>query len=377
MDVILGFGPLHDGLIAAALRGAGTEARACRAPDDEALAAGRARMARGHPSATHYLAGAAILHRRAHPAEALRFVTPGDRCGGYATDLARALADDGAPRATVLALAPERASSVWDDIGVEPARATPALLDAVAAGDLLDAACRRLAASGRGDETTALRVRAVAAELERALETGAPVEDVLRARRGVLRAPHGATAPRARVRVTGELLPTRYDHDVGGGLVRWLCARGVAVEAPTLCEWALYAAWRSEVARGATTPWRDEILRALHRMAEALGVTPPRPVDPWAWAAEAARWLPVSLCAGSGFMELATYLAADRDQSADLVLSLKPFASITSSAVSDAVLHALSRERATAFLSLELNGDLAAQLESRLELALNAARSAP
>lgn len=55
------------------------------------------------------------------------------------------------------------------------------------------------------------------------------------------------------------------------------------------------------------------------------------------------------------------------------MVSLKPFASITSSAASDAVLHDLSARSAAAFLALELQGDLSVQLESRIALALRAA----
>jgi predicted nucleotide-binding protein (sugar kinase/HSP70/actin superfamily) len=81
----------------------------------------------------------------------------------------------------------------------------------------------------------------------------------------------------------------------------------------------------------------------------------------------------VSLSAGSGFIELATYMAVERDASADLVVSLKPFASLLSSSVSDAVLYALARDGSTAFLALELNGDARAQMQSRVELALDTA----
>ncbi|MFO0608979.1 MAG: hypothetical protein U0324_37785 [Polyangiales bacterium] len=369
MDVILGFGPAHDRLFAAALRGLGRSAEAAAPPDDGDLALGRRLMPRGHPSAMYYLAGAAARH--AGPRPDRRFVVPGDRCGGYASDLARALVDAGVPGAAVLALAPERATSLWRDLELDPGRAAPALAEAVAVGDVLDAAAAR---ARLADVAAERAVDAALADAERALTAGASAEGALRRHAAAL---SPGAPPRARVRLTGELLATRYDRAVGAGLARWLAARGVAAEAPTLTEWLLYAAWRAASDGAVLASTQRALLDALRRAAETAGVAPPSPIDPAAWADAARRWLPVSLCAGSGFMELATWLAVDRDRDADLVLSLKPFASITSSAASDAVIQTLARGAATPFLALELNGDLQAQLESRLELALQVALWSP
>jgi len=370
VDVTLGFGPAHDRLLAAALRGLGRPAEAAAPPDDADLALARRLMPRGHPSAMYYLAGAAARH--AGPRPGLRFIVPGDRCGGYATDLARAVAEAAGPGAAVLALAPERGESLWRDLGLDPARAASTLAEAVAVGDVLDAAAAR---ARLADVAAERAIEGALADAERALAAGASTGAALR-RHAAAFSP-GAPPPRARARLTGELLATRYDRAVGAGLARWLASRGVAAEAPTLTEWLLYAAWRSAPGGAALGPVRRALLDALRRAAEAAGVAPPSPVDPEAWAEAAGRWLPVSLCAGSGFMELATWLAVDRERSAELVLSLKPFASITSSAASDAVIHALARGAATPFLALELNGDLQAQLESRVELALQVALWSP
>ena len=61
-----------------------------------------------------------------------------------------------------------------------------------------------------------------------------------------------------------------------------------------------------------------------------------------------------------------------RARSADLVVSVKPFTSSTSSAISDAVLHALAQRGGPAFLSIEITGDADVQIESRIDLALDA-----
>ncbi len=376
MDVILGFGPLHDRLFAAALRGCGLDARAADAPTAEALALGRTMLSRSYPCTSHYLVGALALSSRGEGARALRFIVPGDRCGGYATDLARALAQlrgPSAPALSVLALSPERAStSLWRELGLRWESASQLLIDAAAVGDVLEMASARARASGRDPRTTDARVAAALADAERSLSASKLAYDALSSRRSTLRSLRGGPSPKGRVRVTGELLPSRYDV-VGAGVSRSIESRGVRVDTPSLCEWLLYSAWRASVRGEVLRALRHVIARALERNSEAIGAPFVPPIDPTEWVVAAREWLPVSLSAGSGFLELATYLAVDRDRRADLVISLKPFASITSSAVSDAVIEALSRERRTAFLSLELNGDLSAQVESRVELALYAA----
>lgn len=374
MDVIAGTGPVHDALFAAALRARGRPAEACRAPTDASLSLGRALLPRGHPCTVYYLAGAMVEHGRERPGP-LRFVTPGDRCGAYATDLRAALRAAGLG-GEVWAPAPER----------EPLEGGPlgplglALLDALSAGDVLRAAASARRSGARAPGRVNAWLREATGCMAEALERGGDVLSALRAQGEALRAiPRGGPA-RCAVRVTGELLPTAYDGDPGGSLVRWLEGLGARVQAPSLGEWALYRAWRGAPEARAYDTLRSALRRALGRCARALGVRVSPPVDPAAWVEEARRWLPVGASAGSGFLELAVWLSVERARSASLVLSLKPLASITSSAVSDAVLQRLAREGRTGFLALELNGDADAQLRSRVELALDvhcSGRAAP
>jgi predicted nucleotide-binding protein (sugar kinase/HSP70/actin superfamily) len=81
------------------------------------------------------------------------------------------------------------------------------------------------------------------------------------------------------------------------------------------------------------------------------------------------------LAGGTGHLEVGTFRAVERDDLADLVVSVKPLASITSSAISDALLHALARTARTGFVAVETTGDARAQIESRLQLALDLAAS--
>lgn len=366
MDVIVGFGPAHDRLLAAALTGCGIPARAAAPPSAEALALGRAVMSRGHPCSTYYIAGSIALHaREIDPQRALRFVTPGDRCGAYATDLERALDAAGFAGARVITVAPERgAEALVELLGDSRERGVESIIEAIGAADALTLAASR--ALPCGDEA---RIVAATRAAEHALAAGRPAHAALKSYRARPARLVDQRTQRARVRVTGELLTAAYDAP-GAGLLRWMESRGFEAERPTLTEWVVYGAWRMGVRGGVARALRERICEAGERCSEALGAQPFAPLDPTAWLDSAREWLPLTLCAGSGFLEIATYLDTDRTRSADLVLSLKPFASITSSAASDAVLYALSRQRATPFLALELNGDLAVQLQSRVELAL-------
>jgi len=295
-------------------------------------------------------------------------VTPGDRCGGYGTDLQRALLASGAAGATVRAISPEGApGALAEDLDLT--RGADLLIEAVGAGDALVSAASHLRTRGCARSTVDAHIDAASQRAARALAAGQRACTALRAHRTTLRDRTAPGPPTPRVRVTGELLPTAYD-DAGAGLVRWMESRAVDVETPSLSEWALYGAWRAGLDASRRGALRDALHDAVRRNAAALGARPATPLDPTAWVDAARAWIPVSLCAGSGYLEIAAYLAADHAGTADLVLSLKPFASITSSAASDAALYAISRERRTAFLALELNGDLTVQLQSRVELAL-------
>lgn len=378
MDVIVGFGPMHDVLIAAALRGCGVRACACGPLDRPAFELGRSLLAKGFAHSSCFLVGAMARFAHAHCDEPLRFVTPGDRCGLSASQIERALEHSGASACSVLALVPEQLdATLFEQLHTSWERACVPLIDAVAAADVLLTVAARVRSSGRDRRTTDTRVASALDAVERALEQSRPAASALVQKRTALKPRRAAAGPRARVRVTGELLPSMYDQDVGAGLVRWMEARGVRVDTPLLSEWILYAAFRASLRGDLFHALRTSLLRSLARNADALATAPVALVDPTEWLAEAEQWMPVSLCSGSGFIEIATYLAVDRDHRADIVLSLKPWSSITSSAVSDAVLRTIARDRRTTFVALELNGDQTTQLESRVELAVDTSLLTP
>ena len=373
--IVGGIGTLHDRLLCAALRGRGLAAEPLRTPDADALAAGRALLPRGHPSSMYYLAGAAVLHLREAAPLAGRYavLTAGPHHAHYASDQARALAAAGFGEVAVAAISPERPDTTAElaAIGVRvDAPLVRAIARALLLGDVLvRAGCERrpCAAEPRAVDRAITRARL---RLESALERGANLVQALAHLRADL--PPPVREPRLRVRLTGDFFSAGTDGDGGGRLVPWLEQHGAVVEPPAVGEWLQHLCWHARTHAGAAA-WRAEVALGglYHRFALAAGLSITELPSPDELAVLAAPHYPVHLAAGTGHLEIATFLHVAGARSADLVVSVKPFASMTSSSVSDAVLHTLARRlHRPAFLALEISGDAAAHLESRLELAV-------
>ncbi|MCC6994650.1 MAG: hypothetical protein IT370_08585 [Deltaproteobacteria bacterium] len=392
----------HDQLVRAALAAEGLDARVLEPCDGAALAAGRAVLARGHCNPVYYLAGALVRSlqtaARDHGAEARAIaashalVSVGScgpcRFASYAGEYRRAAAAAGFAGLPVLSLeqtAPTPTpglSAAGLHLGARTlARLTRALLLA----DVLEAAAGRARLDASDAAAVDGVVRQARAVLAHALAARAPLRPALGALRRQLAAlprrvpaSGGAGRPRVRARITRELFAALSDGEPQHDVARWLERRDVDVTLPTVADWLLYPCWQ---ARGPVGPRAvlarraERLVTRLHRgAAAALGLPATLPdLDDLATLA-APHYAP-ALRGGMGHLEVATYLACARDASADLVVSIKPFGCLPSSALSDGVLPALARTRRPVWVALETTGDATAQLESRLELALDQARS--
>ena len=411
-----GLSATHDALLAAVLRGRGVDAEPLGTPDGRSLATGRALLARAHCNPTYYLAGALVERLRAKlragatSADVVAryaYLTVGScgpcRFATYAAEYRRAL--DGAglggvPVVVIDQLQPGR-SAALAAIGVQLDGALLASLAraAIAADVLLRAGCAARARAGDATAVDAL-VDGARAALERALAGGRGVTAIF-ARLGdeLARTADGRARDLLRVRLMGEFFAANTDGDGGYRLVRWLEERGAVVEPPAVGEWLSYLAWQvrrdaelrlglyapdagprgllgrdgARIARKARAAERSVGL-LYRRWARAAGLTTPlADLDDLATLAR-PHYHP-DLRAGMGHLEVGAFLAAERDGSADLVVSIKPFGCLPSSAVSDGVLAVLARRaRRTGFVSVETTGDAEALVESRLELALERAR---
>ncbi|MFO0648198.1 MAG: hypothetical protein U0326_18310 [Polyangiales bacterium] len=390
MDLLIGgVSSLHDPLLAAALRGCGFDATALPTPRDEDLEVGRALLPRATPNPGLYLVGAVLRQlgemaraRGVSVAEAASrsaLVCVSGRYFHHASQHREAWRAAGIDALPTLDLEFGRVDPIValsTRLRAPVARVTRALLTAVATGDaLLLAGCEARARWMDAPVDEALshhRDRCVTA-----LESGVAPWSSLAALPTALRGVTSREGPPVRVRVTGDFFASMTDGDGGDGVLRQLGARGARVSPATLSEWV--SLWRWRAARGADGDARrrlervDSVLRTLHRRATtAAGVSAPF-ADIDDLASLAAAHYPTELLDAPGFVEAGHLLAAARDRSADLVVSLKPFATTPSSAVSDALMHALSQRTDTDFLSIETNGDARAQVASRLDLALDLA----
>ena len=409
-----GVSGLHDRLLAAALRGHGVAAETVGVPDGEALATGRSLLARGHCNPTYYLAGALVERlRRAAPEPAIseRFahLTIGScgpcRFATYAAEYRRAIAGAGLGAVPVVVIDQLRpgASEALAAIGVcLDARLLAALARAAVLGDvLLRAGCASRAAGCVASAVDGAIDHARALLAGRLASRGAtlPILEELATRLAAL--PRARPSATLRVRITGEFFAANTDGAGGYDLVRWLEARGAAVVPPAVADWLLYLAWqvRRDVERriplyapdpgprgllgrdGSALLSRTRVVergvaRLYRRCARSAGVTEPL-LDMEDLAALATPHYLADLRAGMGHLEVGTFLAADRDRSADLVVSIKPFGCLPSSAISDGILPGLARRaRHAGYVIVETTGDAEAQVESRLELALERARDA-
>lgn len=391
-----GLSGLHDELIAAALRCHGVAAEPLPTPDAAALATGRALLARGHCNPTYLLAGALVEHARRVGDELTGYVAAGTcgpcRFATYPDEFRRALAAAGLARvrgAAVDVVEP-RPTAALSALRVE---LTAALVRSLARAAIVADAVTRAGCTHRAAavEPAAIDMELVTwrPRLAAAIARGRRLEPVLRglgARLGnVPRDP--AAGRRVRVRITGQMFAALTDGPGGFRLARWLEQRGAVVEPPAVAEWLLYALWSARSPspyRAARPDARAHRVRALERgvqawyarCARALGARPAALADADELAALAAPHYPPALRGGLGHLEVAELLRAQRDRSAELVVSIKPFGCLPSSAISDGVARELAaRCPRVVFEAIETSGEGGELAASRLELALDRARA--
>ncbi len=391
-----GLSSLHDPLLAAALKAGGTRAEALHPRTDAGLRRARALGNHGQCNPAHYTVGAVLEHARCSGVEPSVFagrhgwLTAGScgpcRLAAFGFEYARVLAGAGLDQLPVarvepLALLEGRVPSA------RPAAAN-ALLLAVAAGDALTAlghTLRPYAVDPRDvDALLASSVRELAEALQRRASLVPALRRVRAAAREVACDP-ARVLPR--VLLVGEPWTTLSDGDPSYDLARRLGALGVEVETPLACDWLHYRIWEEQrdARAGPGGPEVEARVRALRRaerrlralwryVADAVGLGPARRPDPEQLATLAGAHYDPDVRGGSAHLEVGRALQADRDRTAHLVLSLKPFGCLPSSDVSDGILSVLLRGRPRLrFLALETCGDADTTAESRVEMAIHAA----
>lgn len=383
--------PVHDALAAASLRAAGLSAQAIHPPTDEGLARARAFGNHGQCNPPHYAIGAVLEHARASG------LPPGEFAARHAW---LTLGSCGPCR---LAAFPVEWRQILDGAGLNALRLEPvnqqgfithlagpkrkhglaaAVVSALIAADALEALGHRLRPHVKDPQALALAMDRGVSSLVTALEQRQGVLQTLRqtARelRGLERAPARALP---RVLLVGEPWTTLTRGAPSFDVAIRLEVLGAEVKTPRAIDWLRYLAWQQARSSRATEEERTAAARASSRLAarwaafaRAVGLHEPLE-DLDRLASLAARWYPPEVLGGSAHLELGRALAAAEDRTAHLVLSLKPFGCLPSSALSDGVLGPLLNQTpgGPAFLALETTGDAHATVDSRLELALQGA----
>lgn len=375
-----GLGAPYDALFAATLRARGLDVRTLGAMDRDAYERGRARLARNPCAPLLYTTGALLRtagalepHARA---TALGLTTCGPcRFALFAPAWRRALDAEARARVEILAIGQDAASlrALLESEGAD------AILDALAAGDVLAEVVRRLRPYvEEPDVLDEAAARALASIVSR-IESGTTPIDALAAERAFhVHLPRRAPSPLGRVALIGEPWSLHVDGAPQLHLARVLARAGIELEAPPLSLWVALRAWEArQPAWGAQSGGPSveaslaldaQIRDALARACAALGLGGMQLPDLDALEALAAPWLPSDVRGGYGHVEVALALRARAERRAHVVISIKSFGCIPSSGLADAIVPAALAQGGDAmpFLALEVSHDGAAARESRL-----------
>lgn len=386
-----GLGRSRDALLCAALRGAGVAVRQLPAPSDAGLRRARAFGNHGQCSPAHYAVGAVLEAAEASGlsgdtfARTHRWVTAGScgpcRLAAFPLEWAKVLGAQGLS-GLELELIDQRAFLAAFEaraLGRSPGRV---VLAALVAGDVFSALERALRPWVADEARLEAALDRGLVEVATALERGASVVAPLRTLGVRARAiPGDAARVVPRVLLVGEPWSTLAEGDPCDDVVRRLEAAGAEVEVPRMVEWLQTQAWQRSVEPSCEAVERAVCHRAIRGLAalwrllaSAAGVFEPLEA-PAALAARATPFYPPSIRGGSAHLEVARALGAMERRAVHLVLSVKPFGCLPSSALSDGVLAPLLRRTpgAPAFAVLEANATGQATVDSRLELALERA----
>lgn len=386
-----GLGAVRDALAVAALRGAGLDAERLPPPTDLGLARARVLGNHGQCNPAQYAVGTVLERARAAPEGPAAFarrhawLVPAScgpcRLAAFPLEWARVLEGAGLAELQV---------ELFDQFAFVPAlaagaaRATPTrgLLLALVAGDVLETLGHRLRPFVEDAGALAQVLSHGTAALASAFEERREPRPVLREVAALARAlPTRFDRVLPRVLLVGEPWTTLTDGDPSYAIASRLAELGAEVDAPRLVDWLRSIAWQRSGATLKAVEERRAAARAVRSLgaawrflARAAGLEEPLE-EPARLGALAAPWYPAEVRGGSSFLEVGRALAAAQARSTHLVLSLKPFGCLPSSALSDGVLApVLARQQGgPTFLALETSGDSHASVDSRLEMALHSA----
>jgi len=404
-----GLTPTRDRLIMAALRSLGARFVALPQPGLEAFRTGKAFGNKGQCNPTYFTVGNLVDYlvklrdEEGVPTERILkeycYLTAGGcgpcRFGMYLTEYRKALRDAGFEGFRVFGF--DHDGSLFQTGGggfVFSPRFFLTALRALLVGDILTLRGFRMrpyeAEKGSVDAALA-RCEAMAAEaLERG---GALLPTLYRCRRVLDAVKLDESRKRPKVLVIGEFWAAMTEGAGNYRLFRFLEEEGAEVMAQPVAVRLLTNIWeaRHEAAKRAAlpgggprldlSPLRRRLfallaeggLRAQWRLyAAALGLRGYRLPDVDRLAALAAPHYTLDATGGEGHMEVGHFIECAQTRCADLVISVKPFGCMPSSAVSDGIQSLVaSRYPDLPFLAVETSGEGAVNFYSRIQMALS------
>ena len=409
----------QDVLVQAGLAGLGYRAQALHVPDVTALHVGKEFGNRGQCNPTHFTVGNLLKHLlelrddRGLSTEQIErdylFLTAGScgpcRFGTYVTEYRKALRDAGFENFRVL-LFQQQGGLKQATGGSDPGLAmNPAffltMLKAIMAGDVLNAIGYRI----RPYEVCEGATDAALAECKRMLCTAfesrrSVLLALRRCRRLLATVEVDRLQPKPKASVIGEFWAMTTEGDGNYQLQRFLESEGAEVEIQPVSAWLLYNVWqhRWDTRRrlhlrgvdGGKHGLENRDTRrklALLAMAEAALRSA---FKTFSWAVGLRRYsLPDmdeiatishayyrnELRGGEGHMEVGKLIQAVVGEKAHMVVSVKPFGCMPSSAVSDGVQSLIvQRHPGAIFCPIETSGDGATSVLSRVQMSLFKAR---
>lgn len=416
--LIGGLTQAHDHLVAGALCGRGYDVRTLDCPDLASLRFGKEFGNRSQCNPTYFTVGNLLKElcrlrdevglTSAQVIERYVFFTAGAcgpcRFGMYATEYRKALRDAGFDGFRVMLF--QQTGGLKQAGGEEPGLdlSPPffiAIAKALLAGDVLNLAGYRLRPYEVTPGTT-----------DRALEAAERIVcDALRANKSILialyeagrvlqRVPVARIQAKAKVSVLGEFWAMTTEGDGNYHLQRFLEQEGAECEVHVLTSLLLYNLWElrhdtelratlrdtdvggsgeqaSNVARKMAGLWLGELaLRGMfHGFAALVGLHGYELPDMEAMEEAAHGYYDVGLRGGEGHLEVAKLILNVVHQKAHMTLSVKPFACMPSSGVSDGVQSLITERFPEAlFCPVETSGDGAVNFYSRIHMVLFKAR---
>jgi predicted nucleotide-binding protein (sugar kinase/HSP70/actin superfamily) len=409
----------QDRLVAGALQGLGYKVQPMDVPDNDSLRFGKEFGNRGQCNPTYFTVGNLLKHLTQLRAQGLSsqeivdkylFFTAGAcgpcRFGTYTTEYRKALRDAGFDGFRVLLFQQQgglkQATGEGAGLKLEP-KFFIALLQAVMAGDVLNAAGYRL----RPYEVNP-------GQTDQALEQ---CKDLLHEafiqRRSILRALYACRRllsqvqvnrlqPKPKVSIIGEFWAMTTEGDGNYRLQRFLESEGAEVDIQLVTAWLLYNIWqvRWDTKRRMTLRGEDEgrqglkgknprkrlaslwvadkALRGMFSLfCRIIGLKHYHLPDMDEIATISHAYYNNHLRGGEGHMEVGKLMLTAKKRKAHLVISVKPFGCMPSAGVSDGVQSLITAKYPQAlFLAIETTGDGAANVQSRVQMDLFKARKA-